>query len=149
MWWHLFLHTWNGVSCLHTHTRCPPDVEFFTDASGMWGCGAFFHPQWLQLLWPQSWCSYSITFKELLSIVLTVAIWGDKWSEKHVMCRCDNMAVVNILYSHTSRDNAVMHLVRSLHFFLVRWEIKLTASHIMGKSNILADALSRNLIQVF
>lgn len=30
MWWHLFLHTWNGVSCLHTHTRSPPDIEFYT-----------------------------------------------------------------------------------------------------------------------
>ena len=65
------------------------------------------------------------------------------------MCRCDNMAVVNILYSRTSKDNAIMHLVRSLHFFLAHWDIKLTASHIAGKSNVLADALSGNLMQVF
>ena len=149
MWWHLFLNKWNGVSCLHIHTRRPPDLEFYTDASGAWGCGAFCHPQWLQLQWPESWHDYSITIKELLPIVLAVAIWGRKWSRKHIMCRCDNMAVVNILYSRTSKDNTVMHLVRSLHFFLAHWDIKLTTSHIAGKSNILADALSRNLMQVF
>lgn len=129
-----------------TYTRCHSDLDFFTDASGTWRCGAFFYPQ---LPWPQSWRSYSITIKELLPVVLAVAIWGDEWSGKHVMCRCDNMAVVNILYSCTSKYNTVMHLVRSHHFFLARWDIKLTASHIAGKSNVLADALSRNLMQVY
>ena len=118
MWWHTFLHTWNGVSCLHTHTRSPPDAEFYTDAYGMWGCGAFHHPHWFQLQWSEPWSNYPITIKGLLPIVLAVAIWGQQWAGKHIMCRCDNMAVVNILYSHTSKDNAIMHLVRSLHFFL-------------------------------
>ena len=149
MWWHLFLHTWNGVSCLHTHTRHPPDLEFYTDASGTWGCGAYYHPHWLKIYWPESWRDYPITIKELLPIVLAVAIWGQQWSGKHIRCRCDNMAVVNILYSRTSKDSAIMHLVRSLHFFLAHFDIKLTASHIAGKSNDLADALSRNHMQVF
>ena len=42
-----------------------------------------------------------------------------------------------------------MHLLRSLHFFLANREIRLTASHIPGKFNTLADALSRNHMQVF
>ena len=127
MWCHLFLHTWNGISCLHIHTRSPLDIEFYTDASGSWGCGAFYHPFWLQLQWPKFWHQYHITVKELLLIVLAVAIWGQYWSRKHILCRCDNMAVVNILYSWSSKDNAIMHLIRSLHFFLAHWNIKVNS----------------------
>ena len=116
MWWHLFPYAWNGISCLHIHTRSPPDIEFYTDACGSWGCRAFYHPFWLQLQWPKSWHQYHIAVKELLPIVLAVAIWGQYWSRKHILCRCDNMAVVNILYSRSSKDNAIMHLIRSLHF---------------------------------
>ena len=42
-----------------------------------------------------------------------------------------------------------MQLLRSLHFFLAHWEIRLTASHIPGKFNTLADALSCNHMQIF
>ena len=132
------------MSCLHTHTRHLPDLEFYTDASGTWGCGAYYHPHWLKIHWPESWRDYPITIKELLPIILAVAIWGQQWSGKHIRCRCDNMAVVNILYSRTSKDSAIMHRVRFLHFFLAHFDIKLIASHIAGKSNDLADALSRN-----
>ena len=133
---------WNGVSCLQTHTKAPPDVTFYTDASGNWGCAAVELPYWFHLQWPQSWLQNSIAIKELLPIVMAVAIWGRRWAKKHVLCRCDNMAVVNILHSRSSKDPIIMHLLRSLHFFLAHWEIHLTASHIPGKLNTLADALS-------
>ena len=42
-----------------------------------------------------------------------------------------------------------MHLVRSLHFLTAHWDIKLWVEHLPGKQNTAADALSRNLLQVF
>ena len=97
LWWHLFLDTWNGVSCLQSHIKSPPNITLYTDASGNWGCGAIEPPFWFQYQWPESWFDHSIATKELLPIVMAIAIWGRRWSKKHVSCRCDNMAVVNIL----------------------------------------------------
>ena len=48
-WWHTFLEEWNGVSLLHiADCPLPPQFTIQTDASGTWGCGAYFHGRWLQ-----------------------------------------------------------------------------------------------------
>lgn len=147
--WHLILDGWNGISCLQTHTNASPDHTFYTDASGTWGCGATEPPQWFHLQWPPAWSCFPITTKELLPIIVAVAVWGRRWAKKHILCRCDNMAVVHILHTHSSKDHVISFLLRSLHFFLAHWDIQLMASHIPGKLNKLADALSCNHMQVF
>ncbi len=53
-------------------------------------------------------------------------------------------AVVAIINKGLSRDKEAMHLARCLAFFLAEHEIRLTASHIKGADNTMADALSRN-----
>lgn len=56
LWWHTFLAEWNGVSFLHhTLEGSVSDVIIQTDASGSWGCGAFFNGKWLQWKWPSTW----------------------------------------------------------------------------------------------
>ena len=40
MWWVVFLETWNGVSLLRMFQPAPPTVQFVSDASGSFGCGA-------------------------------------------------------------------------------------------------------------
>ena len=91
----------------------------------------------------------AIAMKELLPIVMAVALWGRQWSESHVLVMCDNMSVVCILRCKTSKDPSIMHLVRALHFFLAHWDIRLWADHVPGKVNTATDALSRNMMQVF
>ena len=88
LWWHLFLEEWNGVSCLQMHTSAPPDITLFTDASGSWGCAAVQLPYWFQLQWPPSYSHNPIATKELLPIIMAVAIWGKSWAQKHPICRC-------------------------------------------------------------
>lgn len=48
-WWQIFLAEWNGVSMLRKIRSEFPDTEFWSDASGSWGCGALWCGQWLQL----------------------------------------------------------------------------------------------------
>ena len=79
LWWHLFLEDWNGVSCLQIHTNASPDITLYTDASGSWGCAAAQLPHWFQLQWPTSHSDLPIATKELLPIVMAVAIWGRRW----------------------------------------------------------------------
>ena len=48
-WWHIFLIGWNGFSLLQwSSPDTPTDVQIQTDASGSWGCGAFYNKKWLQ-----------------------------------------------------------------------------------------------------
>ena len=47
-WWHFFLTCWNGLSLLHSSNFRQADHYIQTDASGSWGCGAFFENRWFQ-----------------------------------------------------------------------------------------------------
>ena len=75
-WWHCFATPWNGVSMLRSQTEQKPDIIITSDASGRWGCGAFWNQRWFQLEWSDCLGSAHITIKELIPIVLGAAVWG-------------------------------------------------------------------------
>ena len=121
-----------------------------SDASGSWGCGVYLSSgEWFQLCWPDSWKAVNITVKELLPIVLGAALWGKQWRGGAVRCCCNNAAVVDILKAGRSKDEQVMHLMRSLFFFLASYNIVLVGEHIAGVNNRAADALSRDDVHSF
>ena len=62
--------------------------------------------------------------------------------------KVDNMAVVHVLNNTYSKGQHLMHLIRTLVFLASRFEFWFSASHIEGKANIIADALSRNNLQL-
>ena len=140
-WWQLFAELWNGTSL------CPvgaPDVVMVSNASGSWGCGAFTETRWFQVQWPENCRGQSITFKELFPIVLALVVWGRQWRGSHLHCRCDNQAVVHTLASRYSHNSNVMHLLRCMFFLEACYDSHISASHIVGADNGLADALSHN-----
>lgn len=144
-WWACFLPTWNGAGMMSSVAPAAYSGVITSDASGSWGCGAFSSVgDWFQLKLPESWDHVHITVKELLPIVIGAALWGKHWQGGAVRCRCDNAAVVAVLRSGRSRDERVMHLMRSLFFFLAQHDMSLVAEHIPGVENGAADALSRN-----
>ncbi len=149
-WWALFLRDWNGVGMMTSVARRPPQMILTSDASGGWGCGAFSSTGvWFQCQWPGSWARIHITVKELVPIVLACAIWGHQWKGKTVLCRCDNAAGVAIINSGRSKNDLVMHLMRSLFFFTARYNVVLRAVHLPGRHNQAADALSRDNVPLF
>ncbi len=83
-----------------------------------------------------------------MPIVLACAIWGPRWQHRHLLSLCDNMSVVHIIWSRTSRDRTIMHLLRTLHFLCATFDICLRTVHIPGTHNTYADAISRNSMQV-
>ena len=51
--------------------------SFWSDASGTWGCGALNDDlPWFKVQWPESWQQIHIAAKEMVPVVLAVAIWG-------------------------------------------------------------------------
>ena len=79
-WWHVFIHSWNGLSLLCCVSTVSPAFTVYTDASGFWGCGTCCGTQWLQWKWPQEWFPMSIMAKELVPIVFSRAVWGPQLS---------------------------------------------------------------------
>jgi len=149
-WWHIFLESWNGLSLLRS-AGVPTTSAYCiqTDASGAWGCAAYFNGLWFQLQWDSHWKPHYIMVKELLPIVLSGAIWGFYLGRKTVMFQCDNSSVVTSLQKGSSKDPASMHLLRCLWFFTAHNEIDLIWEHIPGSCNTTADYLSRNNLQSF
>ena len=125
-----FLSTWNGIGMISPSKSPPPSAILTSDASGSWGGCAFWQNRWLQLSWdPISACE-SIEVKELVPIVMATAMWGTFWSGTTVQCLCDNMSVVHVLSSRTSRSKPIMHLLHCLFFIEALHACRITASHI-------------------
>ena len=116
LWWSSFLNKWNGVGMLPTVTHLPPNQSITSDASGTWGCAAFWDTCWFALPWEGTWEDVHITIKELLPIVLACAIWGKYWKGQRLVCYCDNAVVVAIINSGSSKKPLAMHLMRLLFF---------------------------------
>ena len=150
-WWCSFLDAWNGRPMMQALALIQaPHIIITTDASGNWGCGAFWLQthRWIQRPWQDAWHDMPIHTKELLPILLAAVMWGPYWRNSRILVKCNNMAVVNILATSTSRDPLVMHLLRTLHFISAFYSIHLIAQHIAGNENTVADAIFRNILQV-
>ena len=76
-------------------------------------------------------------------MVVAAHVWGSLWSNKHILFRSDNQAVVFVLNARTSHDPPMMHLLRSLLTAAVRFNFTFVAEYLPGKQNLIADALSR------
>jgi len=149
LWWHLFISAWNGISMLWDLGKQVVDVTTTSDASGSWGCGAFCETRWFHFKWtPRLW-HLPIATKEMIPVVISAAIYGEQWSGKTVLFRVDNMAVVHVVNSLFCSDSHLMHLVRLLVFYASYHNFWFLASHIEGKNNTAADALSRNNLHTF
>lgn len=142
-WWRAFLREWNGMSLLWVYSQSHPDVRVISDASGSWGCGARYGTKWLQVRWPVGMEGEAIHVKELIPIVLAAVVWGKEWKGLVVQFVSDNEPVVKVLASGYALDPGLMQLLRCLFFVAARFEFWFAAIHIEGKSNTVADAISR------
>ena len=108
LWWLPFFHEWNGVSFLSLSVTPLPDLVVSSDAFGLRGFGAFWHREWFCSSWFFLPSQPSIAFMELVPIVVAAHL--------RVQFSCNNLAVVQVLNTGTSKSPEVMHLLRSLTF---------------------------------
>ena len=139
-WWQCFIQSWNGMSFLPPFLFLPV-CEMASDASGHWGCGAWFWDKWLQVQSNPSTAELPITvnFKELLPVVVAGVLWARDWGGHRIICHCDNQAVVACLKSRTSKHHGIMHLLRNLLFMEVHFGFHITPAYIDTRANHLAS----------
>ncbi len=127
------------TSALNLHQTLP--------ASG--GAVRWSGTEWFQFQWPCQAMLHHITFLELVAVLLACAVWGPQWQRKLIHCWCDNQAAVQAIRARSCRDDGLMHLLRCLLFLEASYQFQLSASHIPGINNTLADHLSRNKLPLF
>ena len=84
-----------------------------------------------------------------IPIIIAAIIWGPMWEGQRVDAYCDNMAVVAAVTSRYCQDATLMQMLWGLFFIEAHYQFKITATHIPGQHNELADNLSRNRLVDF
>ena len=149
-WWKTFATPWNGTSfMLHPDWTPAPDIQLFTDSSGTIGFGAFYDGLWFNAHWSPEQLAMSIQWKELYPIILAALVWGNRWSAKKILFFSDNQAVVSCIRTGTSHSKPMMALLRNLFLVAARLNFTVSARHVPGVQNCIADALSRFHMQAF
>ena len=154
--WLQFFKDFNGISVFHDRFWISnDDIQLFTDSAGGpdLGFGAYFVGKWAQGAWPQSWVdkgiTADITVLELFPLLVSLHTWGEELRNKKIVFRVDNIAVVHIINTMTSKSNRVMTVLRALTLRCLHLNVVVKARHISGCSNQICDALSRFQFQRF
>ena len=126
-----------------------PDLELFTDASGTLGWGAFYSSRWLQGTWLPAKLAHNIELKEHYGLVTACCTWGKEWSQLRITMHCDYKAVVDCIRSATFMSPPVRTLLRELFFVCARFKFTITAAHVAGQCNCIADLLPRFNMEEF
>jgi len=148
--WLSFLESFNGRTFFLEDKVLSSDyLALYTDASGSIGYGAVLGSKWFYGGWPEHCKSFNIATLELYPIVVSVAIWGHMWRNKTVRFYTDNQALVPVINKLSSKEPNIMRLIRKLVLLGLKFNICFSAHHVPGKSNILADRLSRFQVDEF
>ena len=148
-WWYIFLPQWNVVSMLWDDRKKHPDQLAWRDASGSWGCSAYWHARWFQYPWTEVSTGWSIAVKEMVPVMWGCFVWDSEWKRGVVQWSCDNLTVVEVINRGCSKDEHLAHLLRCIHFADAKYNFMLVARHVQGVANDKADDLSRNRLSSF
>ncbi|CAC5385284.1 unnamed protein product [Mytilus coruscus] len=124
------------------------DFDLYTDAASTVGFEGYLKNRWFQASWPvemklNTELSLSMAYMELYPIVIAAIIWGNEWSGKRILFHCDNIATVLIIKKGRSKSLEIMRLMRRLTWCFSKYNVIIHATHVAGKCNTIADALSR------
>ena len=114
---------WPGTSVHQFLLLKQPDQ--FTDASESWGCGTWSAPHWFQIHWTSEWAPQTIAFKELLPIMVAVAIWSNTDRGRGSLCHCGNAVVVLYINRLHARDPQASHMLCYLAYLQAMYNCRL------------------------
>ena len=155
--WRLFLN--------HPSAYCRPfmdltsltksdEINFYTDVSRNFalGCGGVCEKSWYAIQWDPLFMqenSPSINYLELYALVTGVLCWIHRYENRRVVLFCDNMSVVYMVNSNTSKCKNCMILIRILVLHSLMHNVRVFAKYVKSKDNYKADLLSRAKFNTF
>ena len=154
--WKEFLH--------HPSAYCRPFLDYsewtaeeillYTDSSksAARGCGGFCMKDWFCEQWPEGFIENfdpSIEYLELFAVIVGVILWIKRFQNRRIRLFCDNLSVVQMINSSSSRCKNCMTLIRIITLEGMRRNVRVYAKHVTTDKNILADALSRLQMERF
>ena len=149
--WLEFLDHYNGITAMQDQNwQSNEQLEFYTDSAGGRGkgFGIYFQGEWAHAQWPIQWIEEGllsdITYLELFPVLVALMIWGDRLRNQRILFHIDNQAVVTIMNKKSSKSPRVMHLLRKLVLLTLKYNILIRGKHIFGRTNLIADAISRS-----
>lgn len=147
--WKQFIDQYKGATMfLHPDIFYNSAVEFWTDSS-RFGFGIMFQNNWAYGSFPQFSSPPSMTYLEMVPILIGLHLYGDRMANRHILFISDNMGVVEILNSQTSKSHEIMHLLRMLVQLCMKHNIVFKSKFIGTSFNSLCDSLSRFNFQKF
>ena len=121
-------------------------LQLYTDASSTIGYGGYFGSKWFAGKWPDTCLGLNIALLEIYPICLAFKLWSSELSNKCIILNSDNMAVVHILNTFTSKDQSILKILRVIVLQCMFHNILIRAKHIPGVNNTCSDLLSRDRV---
>ena len=124
------------------------ELFFYTDASSTKGCGGVFNDEWFIMEWEDDIFEHpnyypSINYLELYALTIGILNWACKFRNQFVTIFCDNMSVIHMVNSNTSKCAYCMDLIRIIVLHSMIMNVRIKAVHVPTHLNIYADSLSR------
>ena len=146
LWWHTYIKDFNGVSFMIN----PLDVtlSYAGDACKAGG-GAFFGSEY----WSRELSAHisgddpPIHLKEFHVLLISMSIWGPRFSGNAVELFCDNTAVVDVCNYQKPRDAEMVRFLRQFLLLVVTYKFYPVVRKISTSDNWVADFLSRKFDQ--
>jgi hypothetical protein len=156
-WWRTYLPRFNGVAVILPAQATAPK-EFQTDAESTGAIGAFLWGGYVGLTHEQQLACFPgayvppqglhISVYETFAVLAAARVFPDALRNTYVCVRSDNtqtVAAIRKLTCGASKVNKehIMRILRELFGLSVSLNFRITATHIPGYQNVMADALSR------
>ena len=120
-----------------------PQYQIPTDASLM-GWGAEFAGVSSGGNWSHSESKHHINYLEMLAILLGLQTFAKEKSDAHIRIMCDNTTAVTVVnHMGTSHSDSCNSVAKEIWEWCIDRKIWLSAAHIPGKQNLIADFESR------
>jgi len=138
-WWRDPHHLEGGVPIVQSQ----PDLRLFTDASTE-GWGAHLLKSQAEGLWSDAQKLLHINNLELQVVLLALQAFEPMVTGRHVLAMTDNTTVVGQIKNQGGTHSRQLYRVtRELFLWADAHQVVLSAQHIPGRLNVLADLLSR------
>ena len=160
-WWRKFAKTFNGVACCIEYNYGQGPI-LYTDTSQTgygfytpydWQAGFFdselvpyfvdntqlCHHHWMNV----DTNSTNINELEIIPVLLAIQRISSNIANRHVVLYTDNTQVMSNINTGVSTNKFTMTILRQIFWVCVTNNIHLTARHVHGSRNVIADYLSR------